>query len=386
MIGLTVCRWMMLLLTLLAGTSFAQHYPHTVVDLAGRSVTLKKAPQRIFLQDGNDLLTLALLEREDPFKRLAGWDNVLGSSDPSMWALLRQRWPHAAEIPNIPFDANGSVDKEALLMTRPDLIVAQLAARAGIENTALGEILERLEIPLVYVDLETDPLRNAVASVELLGQVLNQVARAEAYGQFYRQRLARLQQATKETGSAPRVFLEVRAGQSGLDHCCFSQGRVGWGLMIEGVGGKNLAADYLTGNTGDISLETLIRLKPDIYLMTGSQRHRSGSSTIPFGYNTSTTEANDALKRLMERPGFSAITRSEESCVYGLYHQFYKSVFNIVGLEYLGQIIHPEELSDLKPAQTYSTIIEHFTNMPSVPSVMKASRSFLVDGGCRGSS
>ena len=156
--------------------------------------------------------------------------------------------------------------------------------------------------------------------------------------------------------------------------------------MIEGVGGKNLAAEYLTGNTGDIALETLIGLKPDIYLMTGSQRHRNGSSTIPFGYNTSITEANEALKRLMERPGFSAITRSEESCVYGLYHQFYKSVFNIVGLEYLAQIIHPEGLSDLKPAQTYSTIIERFTTLPRVPSVMTTSQSFLKDGACRGSS
>ncbi|SQC42726.1 Solute-binding periplasmic protein of iron/siderophore ABC transporter [Klebsiella pneumoniae] len=53
-----------LLLTALLATpllSYATQYPLTVTDLDGRQVTLAKEPQRIILQDGRDIMTLALL-------------------------------------------------------------------------------------------------------------------------------------------------------------------------------------------------------------------------------------------------------------------------------------------------------------------------------------
>lgn len=62
-----------LLLTALLATpllSYATQYPLTVTDLDGRQVTLAKEPQRIILQDGRDIMTLALLDRTI---RLNGW-------------------------------------------------------------------------------------------------------------------------------------------------------------------------------------------------------------------------------------------------------------------------------------------------------------------------
>ncbi|KTB90682.1 hypothetical protein AO073_21955 [Pseudomonas syringae ICMP 11293] len=372
-------KYALLWLVMICCAAQAQTYPVTVVDLAGRSVTFTKQPQRIFLQDGNDLLTLALLDREDPFKRLVGWHNVLGSSDPSVWALLQQRWPGAAQVPDIAFDATGSVDKEALLRTRPDLIIAQLGARPGIEQTALNELLQRLGIALLYVDLEQDPMRNAVSSVELLGKVLNQQQRAQDYSDFYDARLAPLLDVARHAPK-PRVFIEVRAGQSGLDHCCMSQGRVAWGLMIEGMGGKNIAADYLVGNSGDIALETLIKLKPDHYIMTGSQRRSAGSSTIPFGYDSDNTQAHQALARLVSRRGFAALAKDPQQCVHGLYHQFYKSVFNIVGLQYLARIIHPQQFADVQPINTYNEIIQRFTEIPQARVLLEVQQNFAGVG------
>ena len=58
-----------LLLTALIATpffSYATQYPLTVTDLDGRQVTLAKEPQRIILQDGRDIMTLALLDRNNP--------------------------------------------------------------------------------------------------------------------------------------------------------------------------------------------------------------------------------------------------------------------------------------------------------------------------------
>lgn len=40
-------------------------------------ITLQQEPKRVVLQDGRDILTLALLDRENPFNRLVAWNNNL---------------------------------------------------------------------------------------------------------------------------------------------------------------------------------------------------------------------------------------------------------------------------------------------------------------------
>ena len=67
--------------------------------------------------------------------------------------------------------------------------------------------------------------------------------------------------------------------------------------------------------------------------------------------------------------------------MHGLYHQFYKSVFNIVGLEYLARIIHPQQFTDLKPRDTYDEIIRRFTEIPQAAVVLDVQQSF-AGGGC----
>lgn len=55
--------------------SFAAQYPLTVTDLDGRAITLQHEPQRIILQDGRDIMAMALLDRDNPFRRVVAWNN-----------------------------------------------------------------------------------------------------------------------------------------------------------------------------------------------------------------------------------------------------------------------------------------------------------------------
>ncbi|MDG6401640.1 ABC transporter substrate-binding protein [Pseudomonas quasicaspiana] len=354
------------LLFLLCSAAQAANYPLTVIDLAGRSVTLAHAPQRIVLQDSNTLLSLALLERENPLARVIAWDNNLASSDPGLWNVVSQRWPHAARIKYLDFPDTGQLDIESLLRTHPDLIIARLSGRAAIENTVLNSVLERLDIPLIYVDNELDPLVNVPRSLELLGRVLGEEDNAKAYLQVYRRQLAELREKTAGL-PAPKVFVEARAGQAGSGGCCHTQARAGWGLLIEDIGAINLGSRYLRSESADVALETLILSKPDVYLMTGTQRLRNGVTAIPFGYGANTERINSEMQRLMSRPGFAATAKSPKSCVQGLNHQFYNSVFNIVGAQWLAKIFWPEQFADLDPDAEYRTLIREFTSLPDLP-------------------
>lgn len=61
--------------------SYATQYPLTVTDLDGRQITLQHEPQRIILQDGRDLMSLALLDRDNPFQRVVAWNNLAKKQD-----------------------------------------------------------------------------------------------------------------------------------------------------------------------------------------------------------------------------------------------------------------------------------------------------------------
>ncbi|MGE7990542.1 ABC transporter substrate-binding protein [Pseudomonas sp. NPDC089554] len=356
------------LLMLLCTPLHASSYPRTLTDLAGRQVVLHQAPQRILLQDSNDLLTLALLEREDPLRRVVAWGSGLAGSDPALWRVVSEHWPQARQVRQVEFVQSGQIDIEGLLRTHPDLVVARLQAKAAIENTVLYSVLERLGIPLLYVDNEQDPLRNVPRSVALLGQALARENEAQAYLDAYQQRLQALLNATRGLPS-PRVFVEARAGQAGSGGCCHTQGNAGWGLLVQRVGGINLGSQYQRSGSSDVALESLILAKPDLYLMTGTQRVRNGVSAIPFGYGTDAAQIHAAMARLMQRPGFAAVASAANACTQGLNHQFYNSVFNIVGAQWLAKLFWPQQFAALDPDAEYRRLLREFTTLPDRPFV-----------------
>jgi iron complex transport system substrate-binding protein len=103
--------------------------------------------------------------------------------------------------------------------------------------------------------------------------------------------------------------------------------------------------------------------------MTGTQRLRNGVTAIPFGYGANAEQITSEMQRLMSRPGFAATATSPKACVQGLNHQFYNSVFNIVGAQWLAKIFWPEQFADLDPDAGYRALISEFTSLPDVPFV-----------------
>ena len=243
---------------ILAGQTlaYATTYPITVTDLSNRQVEIKQEPKRIVLQDGRDLFTLALLDRADPFQRIVAWNNIVKRSDPNTWHVFENQWPKTAnQATDMKFGDDGDLNLEAVVAARPDLLIFQTRARASLENAGVAQKLAALNIPVLFVDSDLDPVVNSQKTVTLLGQVLNRETEAKAYVDFYKKRLTQIEAITAQHSKKPLVFVEAKAGQGGATACCFTHGDVYWGKLVQAAGGVNLGSNLLPGATGDVTLE-----------------------------------------------------------------------------------------------------------------------------------
>ncbi|WP_333851545.1 ABC transporter substrate-binding protein [Leclercia sp.] len=343
----------------------AQSWPVTVKDLDNRTVTVEHEPQRIILQDGRDIFALALLERDNPFSRVVAWNNLPKKQDTETWNVLKRKWPEAEKILDMKFSDQGNVDLETVISRQPDLMIAQLRAKPSLVQTGVLAKLEALHIPVVFVDYELRPVENTLPSIALLGKVMGQTDRAQAYIDFYQQRLDKIHQRLATASKKPLVFIEPIAGVGGLDNgCCFTHARNGWGGLVEAAGGTNIGSQLLPGATGNIAVEKIISLNPDYYLMTGSKRPGKGTAIIPFGYNVPAGDVSAAFNALLARQGVASIPAVAQGHTGALYHHFYNNPYNIVAIETLSKIFYPTLFKDVDPLADYHAIIKDFTRIP----------------------
>jgi iron complex transport system substrate-binding protein len=347
----------------------AAPYPVTVTDMAGRQVTITQPPQRIALQDGRIVLDLALLDRTNPFARVVVWNNMLSRADKPFWAVMSGKWPQAKTIPDMGFNDNGAVNLEEIVAEKPQLLIAELRARPALEQAGVMRVLASLNIPVLFIDDAVNPVPGAARSVTLLGQVLNRPSEARAYTEFYNAHLASMDAVIHAVPQPhPTVFVEALAGQNDADACCFTHGNFGWGLLVQDVGAANLGSKLLDSPSGTVSMETLLALQPDVFIVTD---HSPGSATSPgFGYGANPAQLASSFRALQARTGFSTLNAARQDHVYGIYHAFYTSPYNIVGLEYLAKFIYPKPFASLDPAQTYHTLITSFTDIPPAPVIL----------------
>lgn len=360
-----------LLLPLLAQ---AGDWPVTVKDLDNRTVTIEHKPQRIILQDGRDIFALALLARDNPFANVVAWNNLPKKQDSETWNVLKRKWPDAEKILDMKFSDQGNVDLETVISRQPDLMIAQLRAKPSLVQTGVLAKLEALHIPVVFVDYELHPVENTLPSIALLGKVMGQTDRAQAYIDFYQQRLDMIHQRLANLSKKPLVFIEPIAGVGGLDNgCCFTHARNGWGGLVEAAGGINIGSQLLPGATGTVSVEKIISMNPDYYLMTGSKRPGKGTAVIPFGYNVDPKEVQMAFNALLARQGVSSIPAVVKGHTGAVYHHFYNNPYNIIAIEILSKTFCPAQFADVDPLADFHALIKQFTRIPDDTIIMSVS-------------
>lgn len=332
-----------------------------VTDLAGRVVSVTRDPSKIVLSEGRQLYTLAMLDREDPFKRVVGWGNDLIENDPGAWAKYLAKFPKAKDVANMgnPYAADVSMEKIAALGT--EVYVLDLSNYFKAQETGLLGKLEKAGIATIFVDFRQDPTQNALPSVQLLGRVLGREKEANAFADYY---LRQTRSIYARIGAIPdkqkpMVFVERAAG---LLPCCATFGPFNFGRYIEEAGGRNWGSQFFSAFQAQAAQEKVLSDNPDIYFLTGANWYGSnpGSNAVSLGYDATPEKVQKEMAALMNRPGFQQLKAVQGKKVMAFYHQFYDMPYYFIAELAMAKEFYPDRFKDVDPEAVFKEFHEKF--------------------------
>lgn len=264
-------------------------------------VEIKAAPRRIHtLSVGYDEITFRLVEPE----RIV----AIGQSTAD---------PNLSNIADLAVAVPLRVGRNAeqILAAEPDLIVAS----PFVDKDLLRQ-LQDAGITVAVVDLSSAVEGNA-ENIRLLAYLYGEEERGEALVAEVEGRLAKIDAAVRRANapSRPRVlFLQNNAYVSGADS-------TGDGIIAR-TGGINVAAEAGITGTKQISLESIIAMRPDYIILSGT----AGSNPQGFAQVT----ANPALADV------PAVKNGHVGGIKGTYLTSL-SHWNVMGIEALVDILYP---------------------------------------------
>lgn len=355
-------KFIFIFVVLLLQTNISIAKELVIKDVLGRTITLEKPVTKIILGEGRYLTTLALLDKENPVKRVVGMLNPLSHTNPVLEKKLKNKFPAYNQIQYFGLQNAGSVSAEKIITLQPDLAIFGIQDHGpGTKNKELIAQLEKAGIKIIFIDFRMNPFQNTVPSIKVLGQALDREENANKYIEFYNRRIQRIKERVAQfNGKKPTVFLQAHIGRF---DCCVGMAGGMLGPFIGLVGGDNISTPVALGPTGRHSIEFLLEKNPDIWIGTvsGSLEEFQGGKSIPvLGPTSNKNLAQKSLKRALSAPTYQSLKAVQSGRAHGIWHNYYNSPFNIVAIESFAKWVHPELFKDLSPEKTMTDIYERF--------------------------
>lgn len=344
------------ILSLLTAMATAQAI--TVKDVQGRTVQLRQPAKKVLLGEGRDIITLNILDA-NPVSLIAAWQDDFKKT--LEYKHYQKKFPAIDKLPVVGSNA-ASFSVEKAIVARPD--VAIFSANGHGPGPAAKEQIEQLEaagIPVVFIDFRKDPFNNTVPSIRLLGQILDRRQKAEAFIRFYETRRKRIaDRIAAKKPVAPKVFMDMKAGMA--DNEFNSPGKSNLGSFIAMAGGNNIGAEVLPGAVGQLNREYIISKQPDIYIATGTDVFRGRG--VVLGADVKAQEVISSMRKRLQDPIIAELPAVKKKRVYGLWHLFYASPFNILAAECIAKWIHPSLFPDVSPDASLKELNTKFLSVP----------------------
>lgn len=336
----------------------------TLVDLAGRTVSLPDRVERMVIGEGRFLIALGLLEGKDLPQRVVGMMGEFERLDPDGFALYLKRFPALEKIARVGLAGADSFSTEKTIALRPQLVIFGTGGHSpSPRDTDVITRLEAAGIAVMFVDFRADPLVNTPRSMKLLGEALGREQEAAAYVAFYQAELAKVSAGLKGVTQKPRVFLESRVGLR--EDCCETMVSGLMGRFVDAAGGDNMARPLVPGEVGQVNLEYLLTRQPEVYIATAiGNSATTGSRRILMGAGAAPEAARASLRQSLQRTGISGLTAVRQGQAHAIWHHFYDSPLNVVAVQAFARWLHPQRFATLDPARTLSTLFERFQPLP----------------------
>jgi len=278
-------------------------YPVTLLDDAGRELTLDSEPQRIVsLAPSNTEIVCAL----------DACDRLVGVSD------IDDFPPEVADVDKVVIAA--AVDVELVVAAEPDLV---LAAGNELTPTAVIEQLEELGLPVLVLYPET--LDGVFGDIQLVGTALDRAAEADALVGDMEARVADVVAAV-EGAERPLTLYEVFYAEG----TTYTAGEGSFLASLLELAG----ATPVTGDAkGVIGAEDLVAADPELILL-GTAR-----------YDPSLADSEAALETLRARTGWADLAAVRDGAVVPYLDDIVTTRPGpriVDGLEALARAIHPD--------------------------------------------
>lgn len=348
------------LLPLAASAGSAAQGTATLIDIAGRQVRARLPARRIVLGDGPLAYVVALLRPDDPFTPIVGWGDNFRSADLGGYEAYRRRFPAIDRIPTFRGSNVGAIDIELAISLEPDVVVLNLSSRAAAESSGLVARLARAGVPLAFVDFRTRMFENTRRSIEIMGEVLGEPARAQSFLQFRQLQIDRVLLPLQDIRHRPSVMIERAAGL--YDDCCLSYGDGNFGELVTAAGGDNLGSHWLHGAFGALHPEQVIAADPEIILVTGADwtLYSPTGDWVNLGPGADPAEGRASLLRLMQRPAYRTLTAVRRGRVHAIWHPFYDNPYYFIALQKVAKWMHPARFAALDPDATFRELHARF--------------------------
>jgi iron complex transport system substrate-binding protein len=234
----------------LAFPSLGQARGQTVIDSAGRSITLPDRIGRVFAAGAPAGVAIYMIRPD----AMIGWPRALRPEEKPYIAAAQRDLPELGMLTG----RGSTTSVETLLQLKPDLIVDFGSVRETYISLAQNT-QDRTGIPYALIDGRFDA---TPASLRLLGRMLGVPEQGEALAHYTEDLFKRLDAAlaTIQEDKRPRVYLA--RGPKGLETGL--KGSINTEI-VERAGGRNVAEESgQQRNIADVSPEQLLLWNPDI--------------------------------------------------------------------------------------------------------------------------
>lgn len=279
----------------------------TIIDQAGREVTVKRNPESIALCYRVVIRFLLSLDQGDKIKGI-------GKSE----AFLEELQPSLKDCVDV---GKGVIDIEAVAVLNPDLFIHKTSDVEGLDA------VQKLGIPAVGINVETP--ESMIVALDILGKVCGAETKAQQLIDYYKTQLAESEELASKIADSDKKTAIVMGTTIGK----VADGTMLQGKMLESAGAINCAADMsATELWPTAGTEQIFAWNPDYIFITGSE------SAVYTPEDIYADDAWSELKAVKNKQIFviPAICDSWE----------FPGVVSTLGINYLMKTMYPELLSD----------------------------------------